>query len=47
MSFKIGNIQNVHQVFTAGFPVLSTMAIFFVMFTLRAGRARDAASSSR
>lgn len=35
VSFKIGSIQNVHQVFTAGFPVLSNMAIFFVMYLLR------------
>ena len=37
VSFKIGNIQNAHQVFTAGYPVLSNMAIFFVMFTLKQG----------
>ncbi len=35
VSFRIGNIQNVHQIFTAGFPVLSNMAIFFVMYLLR------------
>lgn len=37
ISFKIGGIQNVHQIFTSGYPVLSNMAIFFVMFTLRQG----------
>lgn len=35
VSFRSGSIQNVHQVFSAGFPVFSNMAIFFVMYLLR------------
>ncbi|MBZ0090060.1 MAG: NHLP bacteriocin export ABC transporter permease/ATPase subunit, partial [Thermoanaerobaculia bacterium] len=37
VAFKIGNIQNAHQVFTAGYPVLSNLVIFYVMYTLKQG----------
>lgn len=37
VSFRIGGIQNMHQVFTAGFPIFSNMAIFFTMYMLKQG----------
>lgn len=37
VSFKIGGIQNTHQIFTAGFPIVSNMAIFFTMYMLKQG----------
>jgi ATP-binding cassette subfamily C protein len=40
LEFKIGRIQNVVEVFNSGFPVLSSMAIFFVLVKFIEGAAR-------
>ncbi len=41
VAFAVGRIDNIMPVWNAGFPVLSSMAIFFTMVTLKKGAAES------